>query len=129
MITDEAPVSDADLTAILAAAADYIESWIDGDPDQMGRCLHPSLAKRTIERNGSGAPVVDEIDRAGMIEATAAGRGRRYSRPYDARLLDAFGDIATVAVFSSAYMDYLHVGRFDDRWLIVNVLWQRRPGR
>jgi hypothetical protein len=27
------------------------------------------------------------------------------------------------------YMDYLHVARFGEAWLILNVLWQRRPGR
>jgi hypothetical protein len=130
MISGEAPVSEVDREAILATAADYIESWIDGDPDRMARCLHPRLAKRAVERDAASREwVVDEIGRDGMVEATAAGRGRRYERPYEARLLDAYGDIATVAVFSSAYMDYLHVARFGDRWLILNALWQRRVGR
>jgi hypothetical protein len=31
--------------------------------------------------------------------------------------------------FSSAYMDYLHVARSGDAWLLLNILWQRRPGR
>jgi hypothetical protein len=44
-------------------------------------------------------------------------------------LLDAFGDIATVSVLSSAYMDYLHVARTGDEWLLLNVLWQRRRDR
>ena len=50
-------------------------------------------------------------------------------RPYDVSILDAFGDIATVRVFSSAYMDSLHVARYGADWLLLNVLWQRRPGR
>lgn len=130
MISDEAPISEVDRQAILATAADYIESWIDGDPDRMARCLHPDLIKRAVDRDpATGAWVVDTIDRDGMVQATREGRGRRYERPYHARLLDAYGDIATVAVFSSAYMDYLHVARFEDRWLILNALWQRRAGR
>ena len=47
---------------------------------------------------------------------------------YDVAILDAFGDIATVRVLSSAYMDYLHVARSGAEWLLLNVLWQRRPG-
>ena len=39
-----------------------------------------------------------------------------------------FGDIATVRLLSSVYMDYLHIARVGGRWQIVNVLWQRRPG-
>lgn len=115
--------------AILAAATDYIESWLDGDPERMARCLHPDLVKREVEHDAEGTPRLDTISHADMVSATAQGYGRRYERPYEATVLDAFGDIATVRVFSSVYMDYLHVARFGDRWQLVNVLWQRRPGR
>jgi hypothetical protein len=130
MISQELPISPADEAAILATAADYIESWVQGDPDRMARCLHPQLAKRAVELDAAtGEWGIDEIGRDGMLEATAAGLGRRYDKPYEARILDAYGDIASVAVFSSIYMDYLHVARFGERWLILNALWQRRPGR
>jgi Putative lumazine-binding len=29
-------------------------------------------------------------------------------------------------VVSAAFVDYLHLARFDQRWLIVNVLWEPR---
>jgi hypothetical protein len=130
MISQELPISPADETAILETAADYIESWIDGDADRMAHCLHPQLVKRAVEHDpATDAWTIDEIGREGMVEATAAGYGRRYERPYESRILDAYGDVASVAVFSSVYMDYLHVARFADRWLILNALWQRRTGR
>ncbi len=124
----EAQIGAADREAILAAAADYIESWLDGDAGRMARCLHPELVKRDVEQGDAG-PRLDTMSRDDMVDATAKGLGTRYERPYDATILDAFGDIATVRVLSSVYMDYLHVARFADRWLLVNVLWQRRPGR
>jgi putative lumazine-binding protein len=125
-----AVVAGPDREQILAPARDYIESWLDGDADRMAGCLHPDLVKREIETDpGTGLPVVDTMSREDMVAATRKGYGTRYERPYDASVLDAFGDIATVRVLSSVYMDYLHVGRFGDRWLLVNVLWQRRPGR
>lgn len=112
---------------ILRPAIDYIESWLDGDPDRMEACLHPRLAKREIEEDSYGRPVVTTMTRTDMVDATRAGHGRKYDRPYDATVLDVFENIATVRVLSSVYMDYLHVGRFGEDWLIVNVLWQRRP--
>ena len=124
----EAPVSDHDRELILGAATDYIESWLDGDAERMARCLHPDLVKRSVDLTDDGS-VVDTMSRDDMVDATRTGRGRRYERPYDVDLFDAYGDIATVRVWSSVYMDYLHVGRFGDTWRIVNVLWQRRPGR
>lgn len=130
MLANEKDLTVTDREAVLAAAADYIESWLDGDGDRMAGCLHPELVKREVEHDlPDGGPRLDTMSRDEMVDATARGLGQRYARPYDAQILDAFGDIATVRVYSSVYMDYLHVARFRDRWQIVNVLWQRRPGR
>jgi hypothetical protein len=125
----EAPVSEVDRDRIIETARDYIESWLDGDAGRMARALHPDLAKRRVEADGLAGCTVDNTTRDEMVAATAEGRGTRYERPYDATILDAYGDVATVRVFSSAYMDYLHVARCGPEWRIVNVLWQRRPGR
>jgi hypothetical protein len=129
-MAQEGKISDADREAILAAAADYIESWLDGDAERMGRCLHPELVKReVVYEDADAGPRLETMSRDEMVAATAKGYGKRYERPYELTLLDAFGDIATVRVFSSVYMDYLHVARLDDRWLLVNVLWKRRPDK
>jgi hypothetical protein len=122
MTLPTAPAGDED--AILVPARDYIESWLDGDVDRMARCLHPDLVKRAIDPESDSG--VYTMSRDDMVGATASGRGTALERTYDVRVLDAFGDIATVLVLSAAYMDYLHVARFDDGWRIVNVLWQRR---
>ncbi len=129
-MTDDSWGSPGDREAILASAVDYIESWLDGDPERMARCLHPDLVKRSLtEGVGTAGCAIDTLGRDEMVAATAEGRGTRYPRPFEVSILDAFDDIATVRVLSSAYMDYLHVARCGDRWLLVNVLWQRRPGR
>jgi hypothetical protein len=122
--------TEADRDLILQAARDYIESWLEGDAERMGGCLHPELAKRAVDLDpDTGLPTVETITREDMVTATTAGYGIRYDKPYELSILDVFEDIATVRVFSSVYMDYLHVARFGDRWLLLNVLWQRRPGR
>ena len=126
MTRNEGAISPEDREKILASARDYIESWLDGDPERMARCLHPALVKReSLEAD----PSAETMTRDMMIQATADGRGKRYERPYEVSILDAFGDIATVRVFSSAYMDYLQVARSGADWLLLNVLWQRRPSR
>ena len=124
----EAPVSEQDRARILRAATDYIEAWLDGDAERMARCLHVDLVKRSLDLTDDGT-IVDTLTRDDMVAATREGRGKRYERPYALDLLDAYGGIATVRVWSSVYMDYLHIGRFGDSWQLVNVLWQRRPGR
>lgn len=126
MAGNEGAISSEDREKILGSARDYIESWLDGDAERMARCLHPELAKReSLEADASA----ETMTRDQMVQATGEGRGMKYERPYEVSVLDAFGDIATVSVFSSVYMDYLHVARCGADWLLLNVLWQRRPGR
>ena len=126
MTRTEGEISPEDREKILASARDYIEGWLDGDADRMGRCLHPALVKReAIEAD----PSAESMTRDQMIQATSEGRGRKLERPYDLSILDAYRDIASVSVFSSAYMDYLQVARTGSEWLLLNVLWQRRPAR
>ena len=122
----ERAIDPTDRQKILAAATDYIESWLDGDAERMARCLHPDLVKR---ESLAADPSAMTITRDDMVQATAKGSGRKLERPYQVAILDAYGDIASVSVLSSAYMDYLHVARSGDDWLLLNVLWQRRPKR
>jgi hypothetical protein len=124
----EAEVDDADRAAILAASVDYIEAWLDGDHERMARCLHPDLVKRAVGYGDQArGPWIDTMTRDDMVAETGEGRGRGMARPYDVSILDAYGNIATVRILSSVYLDYLQLARFGDRWQLVNVLWQRRP--
>ncbi len=126
----EGQIAAADREQILAAARDYIESWLDGDAERMARCLHPELVKRTTSTNAAPPGcTVDTLSREEMVGATAAGHGTHHDRPYDVSILEAYGDCASVRVLSAPYVDYLHVARCGDEWLILNILWQQRLGR
>src|ERR687897_708241 len=52
MVTMPEPESD-DEAAIVRAVLDYFEGWYDGDPVRMERALHPDLAKRRLDDDGS----------------------------------------------------------------------------
>jgi hypothetical protein len=128
-----APVSPDDVEAITATARDYIEGWLDGDESRMRRCLHPELVKRTIYRDlvtadwRLGRPADAEM----MAGWTRDGEGRTtvaHERAFEITIQEVFRHIASVRVLSHPYMDYLHVAKIGDRWLIVNVLWELREG-
>lgn len=36
------------------------------------------------------------------------------------------GNIASAKVVFGEWIDYLHLARFDGRWVIMNVLWQMK---
>lgn len=126
MKIESRPSAEADHAAVVAAATDYIASWLDGDAERMARCLHPALAKRAVMRDpDTGEPIVDESPYDEMVEGARAGWGRRLAPGYDIEVLAMEGDIAAVRVRSSAYIDYLHIARFGEHWQLINVLWQR----
>lgn len=118
-------VTAADVESIERAARDYIEAWLTGDADRMADCLHPALTKRSIEIDAAGRRhSVDAVTHHDMVEAARSGRGRKLSPGYEITIEDVFRNIATARVDSAGYVDYLHLGRFEDRWRIVNVLWE-----
>lgn len=117
------------LLAIEQAARDYYEAWFNGDPDRMGKCLHPKLAKRNIDQPDRIDSPIDENDWASMVEGARQGRGTKYrGTSFEVTVLDATSNMASVRVEGGPYIDLLHIGRFADTWRIVNVLWEPRDG-
>lgn len=130
MAGTEGATSPKDRQRIVASATDYIEAWIAGDGDRMARCMHPELIKRYPKPDPeTGSCIVRTLTRAEMVAKTAQGEGAEDAGPYEVEVLDAYGDVATVSVLSAAYIDYLHIARCGEAWLILNVLWQPRLGR
>ena len=116
-----------DEVAVVQAALDYFEGWFDGDAARMERALHPELAKRSIGQLSSDSERLETITRRQMVDATAAGEGRRRD-PGDRRIeVDVehmSGSIANVTVRSAVYVEYLQLVRTRDGWRIVNALWR-----
>lgn len=42
-------------------------------------------------------------------------------------VLDVTGNAASVRLETPWFVDYFHMGRFDQRWVIVNALWYPKP--
>ena len=115
-----------DLAAIIGAATDYIESWLDGDGERMRACLHPALAKRRVEDSASGEVDLYEVTAEGL--SGNIGGPKEVERDYEVTVLDVSPSTASVKVTSSPFIDHLHLARLGDRWLIVNALYERRHG-
>jgi hypothetical protein len=121
----------ADSAAIRQTALDYIEGWYEGNAERMERALHPELAKRIVNtdpRNGRNS--LGQQGALTLINNTKAGYGRETpvaQQRKDVRILDIFGNTASVRVDAVSWIDYLHIAKWNGRWVIVNVLWENRP--
>jgi hypothetical protein len=115
--------STADLEAVSAVATEYFQSWFSGDGERMRACLHPALAKRTAEQPGTDSLVFHEDPTEQLVRDTASGEGTEFQPEQEVTVLDVFRDMATVMVRSEPFVEYLHLARFGNRWLIVNALY------
>jgi len=122
----------ADSSAIRAAALDYIEGWYTGDPARMERALHPELAKRIVRTDPSGRSSLGQQSALTLINGVRAGGGTRTPverQRKDVTILDIYEGVASVKLMASDWVDYLHLARWNGRWVIVNVLWELYPQR
>ena len=122
--------SAADSAAIRATALDYIEGWYTADAARMERALHPELAKRIVETDRQGRSRLGQQSAMTLVSNTRRGGGTDIpagQRKSDVRILDVYGNAASVRVRADAWVDYLHVAKSNGRWVIVNVLWELDP--
>lgn len=112
-----------DLAAVEAAARDYIEGWFAADTSRIGAALHPDLVKRAVRDNATWTLTRDE-----MVAATAGGGGAADAGAQVIVVDDirVDGDIASVRVQSTAYIDFLHLLHEGSSWRIVNAVWRQR---
>lgn len=126
-----AQVSDADKTAITQTALDYIEGWYDANPERMERALHPDLAKRIVRTNPqTGQQMLGQMSAMGLVMGVRGGGGKNTPKERqmkDVTVLDVFGNAASAKIVASDWVDYLHLAKWNGRWVIVNVLWELKP--
>ena len=125
LLATVAAAETADEAKIRRAALDYAESWYAGDPEQIRRALHPDLAKRIAKGDG-----VDHMTAERLIASVAAGYGKKTpieKQLKNVKILDVFGNTASVRLEMSGWIDYMHIAKFGDDWKIVNVLWEMKP--
>ncbi|HJR15766.1 MAG TPA: nuclear transport factor 2 family protein [Gemmatimonadales bacterium] len=123
--------SSSDSAAIRATALDYAEGWYEGNAERMARALHPELVKRIVVRDtATGRTMVQGMGASVLVNSTRRGYGKetpKERQQKDVTILDIFGNAASAKAVMADWIDYMQLARVDGRWLIVNVLWERKP--
>ena len=127
----QANLSNADAAAIRQTALDYIEGWYEGNAERMERALHPELAKRIVRTNPqSKQSRLDQMSAMSLVQGTRRGGGKntpKERQQKDVTILDVYEGAASVKIVALEWIDYLHMAKFNGRWVIVNVLWELKP--
>jgi hypothetical protein len=120
-----------DTLAIKQTALNYIEGYYQSDGNRMRKAIHPELAKRVIVRDDAGNMMLQNMGSSQLIYNTKRNRNSNILNPdqpfkADITIYDIFGKVANVKVTTNKYkfIDYLHLGKIDGEWKIINVLWE-----
>jgi hypothetical protein len=123
----------ADSSAIRATALDYVEGWYEGNGERMRRAVHPELVKRiVVSDTATKHSVIETMGASALVNGARRGWGKETPadrRQKDVTILDIFGNAASVKAVMADWIDYLQIAKVDGRWVIVNVLWETKPGR
>ena len=122
----------ADSAAIRATALDYVEGWYEGNAERMGRALHPELVKRIVVADtATGQSVLQNMGASALVNGARHGYGKstpKNRQQKEVRILDIFGNAASARATMADWIDYMQLAKVDGRWVIVNVLWEEKPG-
>jgi hypothetical protein len=125
-------VDKATITAIEATCFDYIDGQLEANPARVARSLHPDLAKRSAigdtpdERLG-----LRRMSKEELVSLTKNGALKTAPEQWDrsCKVLDVTDTAASVRLETPWFVDYFHMGKFGERWIIVNALWYSKPKR
>ena len=121
--------STPDAELIKQTALDYIEGFYEGNAERMERALHPELAKRIVQKDQRGRSTLGQMGAMRLVQLTRMHEDKipKEKQQKDVTVLDIFGNAASAKVIASDWIDYLHLAKWNGRWVIVNVLWELKP--
>ena len=119
-----------DVGTVKAIALRYIEGWYAGNATQVRDVLHAELVKRiakTDSQTGKSYLITQSL--SDFINLTAAHKEKPGAKQQkDITVLDVYKNAAMARVSATAWFDYMQLAKWDGKWMIFNLLWERKDG-
>lgn len=127
-----AQTSADDDEGVRAAVADYVDAIYEVRPELIERSVSPDLVKRGYWRSDENQEYREypmSFDQLHELASSwnADGHLDASSAVREIVLLDVLDKTATAKLVADWGIDYLHLAKIDDRWMIKNILWQSPP--
>jgi hypothetical protein len=116
--------------AVKQAVLDYVEALYEADSSRIERSVHRDLFKLGFERDKEGTykpyrmTYQELYDLAGRWNKT--GRVPKNSKK-EIVVYDVADQTAAAKLTAMWGIDYLHLAKFDGKWMITDILWQTPP--
>lgn len=117
--------------AVKQAVLDYVEGIYEVDHTRIERSVHPELAKRGFfVKKGETAYSSSPMTFTQLVElAKTYNKGGRVPKdaPKEVIIYDVLDQTATAKLVAVWGIDYMHLAKYEGKWMIVNILWQTHP--
>lgn len=115
--------------AVERACLDYVEGVYEMKPDLIKRGVHPDLKKFGYARTKDGYRSIPmTFDQLVNLAGTWNKDGRAGAdAPKKVEIFDVLDKTASAKLTAHWGIDYFHLVKEDDQWLIYQVLWQTPP--
>ena len=120
-----------DEALVKQAVMNYVDAIYNVDPGRIQRCVHPGMVKSGFffsSQDGAYCQAYmtfDELlelarcyNQDGLIPSDA---------PKDVVVLDVMDQTASAKLTAWWGVDYMHLARYENQWMIVQILWQSSP--
>ena len=132
-LTLSAQSTDNEIDAVRDACMDYVNAFYKADTTLAHRSVHPSLRKTGFYWKKDQDMYSDQLEMPFRDLISLASRwnadGQRANEDTP-KSVDVFevSDKTAIAKVSAVWgIDYISLMKVNDRWMIVNVLWQSPP--
>ena len=121
---------EAERQAIIAAVLDYVEGLYEDATERLERSVSPHMAKRGYYmRDGVYKEIPMTYEQLVDLSKRWNKDGTRVTdkSPKKIDIYEILDQTASVKLTAEWGIDYMHLGKYDGKWKIVNVLWQSHP--
>jgi len=119
-----------DREAVKQAVLDYVEALYEADPARIERSIHRDLFKLGFERDKDGTYKPYRMTYQELYDLAArwnkTGRIPKNSKK-EIVVYDVADQTASAKLTAMWGIDYLHLAKFDGKWMITDILWQTPP--
>lgn len=129
--TQPAPANE--VAGVRQACFNYIDAFYKADTTLAYQSVHPSLQKRgfSFDQKAESYSKQLEMPFPALIRLAKVwnkeGKRANGDSPRQVEVFEIADKTATAKVTAVWGIDYLHLIKENDRWMIVNVLWQSPP--
>ncbi len=122
--------SQTDKELVYAAIEDYVDGLYLVQPERIKKSVHPELMKKGFwRRDGNTEYDKESIMTFDELVDLASKWNAKGTLPKDAprkiEIYDVQDQTATGKLTAQWGTDYFQLAKYDGKWMIVNIMWQR----